>query len=133
MDHYKWSRGCIELTILHRISITKTTSGNNSSSVKPVSSHAFNVAQNWISFDLYETFARGYPHTQTPTQKLKSRFSMTSSQDIGSSSVSFQMIFQAPQPEIVRFQFYSLCSEILKIAEITLSIFYFDKKALILQ
>ena len=61
-------------------------------------------------------------YTQTPTQKMKSGFSISSSQGIGPSLVSFQTIFQAPQSEIPRFKFYSMCSEILKILEFTLII-----------
>ena len=35
--------------------------------------------------------------TQTPTQNLKSRFSMFTSQEIGSRLVSLEMIFEAQQ------------------------------------
>ena len=49
--------------------------------------------------------------TQTPTKKLKSGFSIFSSQEIGSSLVSFQMIFEALQSEL----FHSLSSKNLKI------------------
>ena len=41
------------------------------------------------SFDLYEKIARGCPPTQTPTQKVQSGFSMFSSKEIDSSSISF--------------------------------------------
>ena len=44
--------------------------------------------------------------TQTPTQKLKSGFLMFSSQEIGSSSVSLEIIFQALQSELFRFKFF---------------------------
>ena len=60
------------------------------------------------SIDLYENFARGCPPTQTPTHKLKSRFSTLSSQEICSRSVSFEMIFQALQLELFRLKFNSL-------------------------
>ena len=47
------------------------------------------------SFGLYEKFVEGCPPTQTPTQMLKSVFSMISFQEIGPILVSFQMIFEA--------------------------------------
>ena len=40
------------------------------------------------SFDICEKFARWCPPTQTPTQKLKSGFLRSSSQEVGSSLVS---------------------------------------------
>ena len=45
------------------------------------------------------------PHTQTPTQKLKTKFLMLRSQEIGSSLVSFEMIFEALQFELPRLMF----------------------------
>ena len=54
MDH-KWSRGCIELTSFHGVFITKTTSGNNSSPVKPVSSHALYVVHDLFCLTLFWT------------------------------------------------------------------------------
>ena len=59
---------------------------------------------------------------QTPTQKLKSGFLMLISQGIGSTFISLLIIFQALQSEILRFNFYSLCSKIPKIPEFTLVI-----------
>ena len=44
------------------------------------------------------------------------------SQEIGSSLVSFQMIFEALQSELFRFNFHSLSSKILKIPEFALRI-----------
>ena len=41
---------------------------------------------------------------QTPTQKLKSGFSTSSSQGIASSLVLFEMIFEVPQSELFKFQ-----------------------------
>ena len=52
----------------------------------------------------------------------KSGFSMVISQGIGSTFISFLIIFQALQSEILRLDFYSLCSKILKIPEFTLVI-----------
>ena len=48
------------------------------------------------------------PPTQTPTQMLKRGCSIFSSQGIGSRLVSFQMIFEALQSELFRFNFHSL-------------------------
>ena len=74
------------------------------------------------SFDLCQKFSRGFPPTQTPTQKFKSGFSKFCSQEIGSGWVSFQMIFEALQFELFRFNFRSLSSKILKIPEFNLLI-----------
>ena len=52
------------------------------------------------------------PPTQTPTQMLKSGFLIFRTQEIGSSLVSFQMIFEALQSELFNFHFIS--SKILK-------------------
>ena len=60
-----------------------------------------------VYFDLYEKFARGCP-PKTPTQKLKSGFQAFSSQEIGSSLISFQMILEARQSELLKFDFHSL-------------------------
>ena len=46
-----------------------------------------------------------YTPTQTPTQKSKNEFSIFPSKEIGSSLVSFQMIFDALQSELFRFKF----------------------------
>ena len=46
--------------------------------------------------------------TQTPTQMIRNRFSTFSSQEIGSTWASFQMIFEALQYEIFKFSFQSL-------------------------
>ena len=51
--------------------------------------------------------------TQTPTQKFKNQFSMLSYQEIGSSLLLFQIIFEALQSELFRFKFHTL-SETLK-------------------
>ena len=45
-----------------------------------------------------------WPNAPTPTQMLKSGFLILSSQEIGSSRVPFQMIFEA----LLRFKFHSL-------------------------
>ena len=55
-----------------------------------------------------------------PTQMLKREFSVFSSQGIGSSSVSFQMILKALQSELLRLKFYSLSSKKLKFPEFNL-------------
>ena len=47
------------------------------------------------SFDICQNFAASRPHTQTPTQKSKNEFSILLSQEIGSSLVSFEIIFEA--------------------------------------
>ena len=75
----------------------------------------------YASFNLFEKFTRWCSPTQTPTQKSKIEFSMFSTQEIGPSLVSFQMIFEAPQSEQLRFKFYSLWSKILKILNSTYS------------
>ena len=63
----------------------------------------------------------GCPPTQAPTQKLKSVFSILSSQETGSSSVSSKMIFGALQFELFRFKIHSLGSKILKFPEFNLA------------
>ena len=62
------------------------------------------------------------PPTQTPTQKLKIEFSIFITQEIGSVLVSFEMIFQALQYELLSFKFHSPGSKILKIPEFNLVI-----------
>ena len=42
------------------------------------------------------------PPTQTPTQKFKNEFSLVGSQEISSSLVSFEVIFNALQSELYR-------------------------------
>ena len=54
---------------------------------------------------------------------LKSVFSILSSQETGSSSVSSKMIFGALQFELFRFKIRSLGSKILKFPEFNLGIF----------
>ena len=46
-------------------------------------------------------------HAQTPTQKFKYEFSIFNSQEIGSSLISFEMIFEALQSELLRFDIHS--------------------------
>ena len=46
---------------------------------------------------------------------VKIGFSMFNSEDIGSSLVSLEMIFEALQSELFRFEFHTLSSKILKI------------------
>ena len=58
------------------------------------------------SFDICEKFVAGCPPAQTPTQKLKSRFPLFDPQEIGSTLVSFQMIFEALQSEQLKLSFY---------------------------
>ena len=53
---------------------------------------------------------------------FKNRFSIFSSQEIGSSLVSLEMIFQALYSELFKFKFYSLGSKIKKIPEFSLVI-----------
>ena len=61
---------------------------------------------------------------QTPTQKLKSGFSTSSSRGIASSLVLFEMIFEALQSELFRFKFHAPSLKILKITEFNLPISY---------
>ena len=61
--------------------------------------------------NLYEFIfktSQGFPPTQTPTQKLKIEFSLLGPHEIGSSLVSFLMIFEAIQPELFRLMFHAL-------------------------
>ena len=78
------------------------------------------------SFDLYEKFARGCPPMHTPTQKFENGFSMFGYQEMSSGLVSFPMIFEALQSELLSFKFHSLNSKILKILEFNLLISIFD-------
>ena len=50
--------------------------------------------------------------TQTPTQMLKSVFSMFSSQEIKANLVSFQIIFETLKSELFRFKLNFLGSKI---------------------
>ena len=72
--------------------------------------------------DPHEKFVAYCPLTQTPTQKLKSGFSTSSSQGIASSLVLFEMIFEALQSELFRFKFHAPSLKILKIPEFNLMI-----------
>ena len=54
------------------------------------------------------------PPTQTPTQKLKSGFLRFSSQEIGSSLPSLEMIFEALHSDLFKFKFHILSSKILE-------------------
>jgi len=65
-------------------------------------------------FGLCEKFVGGCPPSQTPTQTVKRRFPAFCSQEIGSSLVSFQMIFEALQSQPVRFNFHLLRSKLQK-------------------
>ena len=79
------------------------------------------------SFDICEKFVASSPPTSTPTQKLKSVFSILSSQETGSSSVSLKMIFGALQFELFRFKIHSLGSKILKFPELNLDMTFYRK------
>ena len=72
-------------------------------------------------FDPYLEFVVRCSPTQTPThcstQMLKSVFSIFSSQDMGSSLVSFQMVFEALKSELFKFELHSLGLKLLKISE----------------
>ena len=82
-----------------------------------------NVEFSCAFFDLYEKFARGCPPNQTPTQKFKKyRFLTFSSQEIGSSLVSSESIFEALQSELFRLKFHAPSSKILKAPEFNLLI-----------
>ena len=74
-----------------------------------------------ISYRLWKN-AREWPPTQTPTQNFKVVFSMFDSQEIRSSLVSFEKIFEALLSQLFRFKFHSLWSKILKFWEFNLSI-----------
>ena len=76
-----------------------------------------------ISYVTYEKFARGGSPTQTPTLTLKSGLYTFGSQDIDSSLVSFEMIFEALQLELFNFKLHSLSSTILKIPGFNLVIY----------
>ena len=72
----------------------------------------------------FQITSRGFPPTQTPTQKLKIEFSQLSPHEIGSSLVSFLMIFKALQPDLFRLMFHALSSKVPKIPEFSLTIPY---------
>ena len=55
---------------------------------------------------------------------LENIFSIFSSQEISSGSVSFQMIFEAPQSELVKVDFYLPEPKLKKIPELNLRINY---------
>ena len=57
---------------------------------------------------MWKKFVRGCSPTLTPTQMLKTEFSTLRSQDTVSSSVSFQMMFEALQFEQTKFNFHLL-------------------------
>ena len=59
-----------------------------------------------------------------PTQTIKSGFPAFSSQEIGLSSVSFQMIFEALQSELIRFDFSLTEVKTPKIPEFNPAIFF---------
>ena len=72
------------------------------------------------SFDPYKKFAKVCPPTQTPKQKVKIEFAMFGSQGIVSRLVSFKMIFETLQSQLIRFKFHSLGSKLQKIPEFNL-------------
>ena len=72
--------------------------------------------------DVYKKFVEWCQPTQTPTQKLKRWFFRFSSQEIGSSMISLEMIFEALRSELFRFKFHILSSKILKFSEFNLLI-----------
>ena len=82
------------------------------------------LGRHWYQkmWNFLKKFVASFPVTQTPTQMLKSGFSVLSSQEIGSRLISFQMIFESLPPELFRFQYHLLCSKILKIPEFNLII-----------
>ena len=65
-----------------------------------------------------------YAHLlKRPRKSRESGFPRLSSQEIGSSLVSLEMIFEALQSELFRFKFHTLSSKILKIPEFNLYMF----------
>ena len=56
------------------------------------------------SLDVFEKVLSGNAPTQTPTQNIKSVYSVFSSQEMSSSLISFEMIFEALQFELLIFQ-----------------------------
>ena len=60
---------------------------------------------------IYKEFKNGW----SPTQKLNIEFSILGSQEIGSNFISFDMIFEAPQSELLRFYFQTLSSNAQKL------------------
>jgi len=75
-----------------------------------------------LRFKAIHRLNSGLKPSQTPTQKFKNRFFIITSLEIGSSLVSFQMIFQALQSEIFSFKIQLLSSKTLKIPESNLAI-----------
>ena len=67
-------------------------------SYNPKMSLAIQRSFEWVLTRNHRLFKSCSP-TQTPTQMLKSGFLMFGSQEIGSSLISFKMIFQDPQSE----------------------------------
>ena len=61
---------------------------------------------------------------KSPRKSQKNEFWMSNSHEIGSSLVSFKMIFEALQSKLPRFEFQSLSSKILKIPEFSLVILF---------
>ena len=61
-----------------------------------------NFHNSCASFDKCQKFDGGCPPTQTPTQKIKSRFTIFSSQENDPSLVSLKMIFETLQSELFR-------------------------------
>ena len=82
------------------------------------------VKFSFASFYQYKKTSRGFPPTQTPTQKLKIGFSLLGPHEICSSLISFLMILEALQAELFRLMFHALSSKFQKIPEFSLSISY---------
>ena len=62
-----------------------------------------------------------------PTRKFKIEFSLLESQEMASGSVSFQMISEALQSELVRSKFHTLRLKMLEITEFNLGILFENK------
>ena len=60
--------------------------------------------------EIYKKFKNGW----SPTQKLNIEFSILGSQEIGSNFISFDMISEAPESELLRFDFETLSSNAQK-------------------
>ena len=75
------------------------------------------------SFDTCEKYVRECLPTPNAHAKVKTRI-FPISQEIGSTLVSFQMIFETLPSELFRFDFHSLSSKILKIWEFNLLIIF---------
>ena len=65
-----------------------------------------------VLFNISEKLVGRCPPTLTPTQNFKNEFSLSNSHEIGSSLVSFKMIFEALKSELLRFKFHSLRSKL---------------------